>query len=313
MSLVTLGLCATVLAGSQHVAAPKQISAPASDLLNNRLRSPDPSTIGRPFGHAMLAFSFDENGQWQYELPVPPTMHLSILPVGPGCEEWDLVAINPSGEDAGDNRLITEGDLQPFFPVALERIDIANPMPGSWSIIITGGQPGDSGQLIVRDRSGIALQLHPASHVALVGHPIILRSALAPVDRSGSPLQDAFKAMARGLDVSTARIRWQDDRGDFTTSDLLQNGPWLEHSFTPHRAGPHLAHLEVEGIDSDGFRFIRTAHWHCHVEAEVSVIAIQMTELDTERLAIDLELSGNDSWQQSPAEELKPGVMARVA
>lgn len=290
MTLLSLGLCASMLLGTNQMVNPKQIGAPASDLLNNRLRSPDPATVGRPFGHAMLDIAFDDEGQWQYDLPIPPTAHLSLLPVGPGCEAWSLIATNPSGQTDGVHRTITEGSLQPFFPVTAQRVDIANPMVGTWRITIHNGHPGEIGHLIVRDRSGIALQIHPTSPVALVGHPIVLRIALAAVDRSGSPLQDALDGLASGLDIINAQINWRDSRSNDATFELVQNGPWLEHTFTPTVTGPHEARIEIVGIDADGFTFLRSANWHCQVNTPVVVTGLQQIDLDENRLAIDLDI-----------------------
>ncbi len=293
MSLLSLGFSLVVMTSSPQWAVPKQIGAPASDLYNNRLRSPDPSMTGRTVGHAMIDITFDDNGLWSWELGVPPSSHLSLLPVGPDCDTWQLAAIDPAGHHDGDNRFWTEGDLEPFFPTLAHRLDIANPLPGRWTITLQGGQPGETGMLIVRDRSGVGLQCHPTSHVALIGRPITLRAALVPIDQSGYPLQDALSAFADGLDIIDARMTWQDDRKTPESIELIQNGPWLESSFTPVVSGPVTARLEIEGVDADGFSFVRTTHWHGSVQHEIAVTNIEIHEIDEERIAIDLELTGD--------------------
>ncbi|MCH2132206.1 MAG: hypothetical protein MK116_00500 [Phycisphaerales bacterium] len=281
------------LSGSSEV-VPKQIGAPASDLLNGRLRAPDPSEIGRPFGHAMIPIQLDDTGAWSTVLPVPPTRHLAIMPIGPGCDRWSVTITDPVGLQDGPDWLSHEGDLQPFFPQLATRFDLPEPTPGDWTIEVDGGQPGASGYLVVRDHSGVALQVHPTSHVALVGHPITLRAALAEVDTSGSALDNAISGVASGLDVVNATIQWQGANGTRESLEVQQRGPWLESTFTPQATGHQACHFQVQGVDADGFRFIRSGTYHFHVDQEVSILGVDTHELDDHRLAIDLKVDDRD-------------------
>ena len=70
-----------------------------------------------------------------------------------------------------------------------------------------------------------------------------------------------------------------------------RSGPWLEQSFTPVESGPHECRIQVEGVDSQGHRFLRTGIHHFYAEDAVEITQITTRELDEERLAIDLMLT----------------------
>ncbi|MBG81569.1 MAG: hypothetical protein CMJ39_12795 [Phycisphaerae bacterium] len=290
MATPVVAMICTLLTGSGQSVTPKQLGAPAADLLNGRLQAPEPHEVGRAYGHAMIPILLDQNGDWSTSLPVPPTNHLALIPIGPGCERWSMNITDPDGHDDDGTWIVREGDLQPFFPQLTTRFDIPNPTPGDWSIQIEDGQPGATGYLLVRDHSGTALQTHPTSHVALVGHPVTLRACISEVDESGSPLADSINGMAIGLNVVAATMQWRGPDGTRSEIEVQQRGPWLEQTFIPQTTGPHSCHIEVQGIDADGYTFLRSGIHHFHVDQAIDLVQVTTTELDENRTAIDLKI-----------------------
>ena len=273
-----------------HV-TPKHVGAPASDLLNGRLRSPDPAAIGRPFGHAMIPVEFDALGNWRQTIPIPTSQHLSLVPIGHDCHEWEFQVTDPNGEEDGPDWRRTAGDMQPFLPQEAIRLDVRSPSAGDWEIAISNGDPDTFGYLLIRDRSGVALQMHPTSYASIVSEPKTVRVSLAPVDAKGDPLLDAMEAYSEGLEITEATMSWHGTEGLIERRPMDRSGPWLEQSFTPVESGPHECRIQVEGVDSQGHRFLRTGIHHFYAEDAVEITQITTRELDEERLAIDLMLT----------------------
>ncbi len=283
--------------GNATQATPKHVGAPASDLHNGRLRSPDPASVGRPFGHAMISIEFDDHGNWIQSIPVPSSDQLSLVPIGLDCDRWDFQVTDPHDQTDGPGWTSRIGDLQPFIPQVTTRLDIQYPAAGDWTVEISNGDPGSIGYLLIRDHSGVAMQLHPTSYVSLVGQPKKVRASLSPVDALGTPLMDAVQSFSEGLEITSSTMSWHGPRGLIVQEPMDRSGPWLEQSFIPRSRGPHECRIQIEGIDSLGHRFLRSGVHHFHVEGSVVITGMETRELDDERMAIDLSLDGTESHQ----------------
>ncbi|GEM_PF-1310784 len=274
---------------------PKQIGAPAADLVNERLRSPDPAAVARPFGHAMIPLEFDGHGNCECSIPIPSTDRLSLVPIGHNSDDWVFQAMDPDGERDGIGWTRRFGDMQPFIPQETIRLDVENPTPGTWTVAIANATPGTEGYLLIRDHSGVALQMHAGSYASLVEQPKIMRVSLAPVDAMGNPLMDAVHAYSQGLEITRADMSWHGPDGMIIEQPMGRSGPWLEQTFVPVTEGAHECRIQIEGIDSLGHRFIRTGIHHFYVEVPVELIEFDTRAIDSERLAIDLVLAGADT------------------
>ena len=201
MSLVLLCLSVACVSTLPEIST-KQLGAPASDLLNGRLRSPDPLSVGQPSEHALMAFETNEAGAWEGRVSVPPTHHLSILPIGAGCETWDVIIEDPTGKQDAPEWVWTQDTLEPLLPQVATRLDVADPLAGSWTIRITNAQPQAKGYVVIRDRLGVGLHLRPENAATLLGVPIDMQAALVIPGNRREPLADAVHALASGYDVT---------------------------------------------------------------------------------------------------------------
>ena len=164
--------------------------------------------------------------------------------------------------------------MQPFLPQEAIRLDVRSPSAGDWEIAISNGDPDTFGYLLIRDRSGVALQMHPTSYASIVSEPKTVRVSLAPVDAKGDPLLDAMEAYSEGLEITEATMSWHGTEGLIERRPMDRSGPWLEQSFTPVESGPHECRIQVEGVDSQGHRFLRTGIHHFYAEDAVEITQI---------------------------------------
>jgi len=295
----------------------KQLGCPPSDLARGWMQEPTPAKHGARSSHGVLPFTF-EDGSCMIQVEVSTGSQLRLLPVGIGSENWTIHAIEPTGQvHAGDgprSRLV-RGLLAKGVDGSGIRLDILDPAPGTWRVVIEGDRGTESGQLWVSDGNPLHLRAWLEDASTIIGQPVGIGLGLADIEHvSMHGDLAAARAQAGGASIlqGTARLLWQDGSEDA----LSIEGNRIQ--FTPARTGIGTVIIDALAADGEGQRMHRTTSLMVSIEKAPPLLtgSVTLDVLDAHRVACRLEvidsgerdrvLAGAEVWAAGPG-----GVLPR--
>ncbi len=215
-ALLVAGSLASPFASPANAQEPRDVFAPAQDVLSGRVVLPEPQATASRSRLLQIPVSMSDatGGMFTVQVPVAAVGTLTLVPLSPGVEAWDVSVAAP-GESLrrldqweaagrGARRVI---DLAPLVPGRqAEAWELAADRVGLWTLRIEStvpvhpGQPASRGLLLVADEAPVELVTHLTGHELLAGRPVGL---VARLQGAGPTALDG------------AQVRVTSDRGDF--------------------------------------------------------------------------------------------------
>ena len=277
--------------GSTTIDVPvKHIGAPPADLDRGWLREPDPATHGARAQHSVHETTFVGNTA-VFTVEVPVTDHLKLLPAGDGSDRWSITAVSPDGKHDGtsDRSTIRRGTMMPGSTVPAQRLDVLAPVPGTWTIRITGGTDGQIVRLLVEDGADLHLRAWLDDYATHVGDTIDIDlgcSRWRDIHANGHVAMD--RASIDGATILSYTVRVHHDDG--SVESVSQRG--LNLTLQPTSPGVHTVIVDAL-IAFDGALLHRTVSLPVAVEDDAPTLNGQtfVRAVDAHRTTIDLMLA----------------------
>ncbi len=286
MGLGAVWLTALVASAAAQTPQPRQVAAPASDILSGLVRLPDPASTPIVSRAAIvpLVFTRAADATWaaQVELPIDRAGDVALALLSPDAGAWTLHVARGSTA-AIERRVATVGDDMPGWVIA--RYDVKSTTASRWTLQVkapNSPRPPSSGWLLARTASDLELAAHVTTHRLLAGEPIGLVARLsdesARVDRVHVVIETADQ-------TSTLSMHDDGEHADGASADGVF-GAWIE----PSTPGDVRARVECTGTTSDGAAFLRTAQLTFPVLEPALAIAGRATAriADEGRLRIEM-------------------------
>ena len=177
----TAVLALTLEAEAAQSATPRQVAAPASDILEALVRLPDPASVPTVSRAAILPLRFRRDGAgWSAELALPVEAHgkddpLAIALLSPDAGSWKLAArapggsMRPIGEEFPVTRSLAPAGLDlPGWTV--DRYDLSGASSGEWTLRVeaAGARAPAEGWLLASADRGLRVEAY-ATTLELVG------------------------------------------------------------------------------------------------------------------------------------------------
>jgi len=267
----------------------KSIAASAQDIHCSWLTEPDPSNYGAR-SHYSIQRTLFENDIAQFEIQVPVGECLKLLPFGEHSDNWSIQAVSPSGKLITGNQVNSKlviGNAFPNSEYQSTRLDILNPEPGKWKLILTGGHHGDDAALLIEDGFDLHLRVWLDDYANYRGNVIKFSSGYSlyeDVTKNGDAATAKAKMHSFSILSQTAQIK--NEYG--TVINSVQQGN--EFEFQPSESGIYFASIEALLTDGNGGFLQRTAILPIAVEDRNIELSnqIDITPLDTFRSQITL-------------------------
>jgi len=251
--LLLVGMPAAAQSG-----APRQVAAPASDILSGIVRLPDPASAPTASRAAILPLRFLPEGEsWsaEIELPVEAAGDLAIALLSPDAGTWKLSARAP-GRSQREFETIEAGPSvsRAIGPAGLElpgwvvdRHDIRDAPSGAWMLRVATGsarRPAEGWLLASADR-GLRVEAHMTT-LGLVG---------------GEVIGIAARAIAEEIPtVERARVLVENASRVIELPMLDEDGDRLFEAIVPESIrGDVRARVELRGRTASGELFLRSA------------------------------------------------------
>ena len=295
-SLITAATLVTAPATAQSAAheplRPRQVAAPASDLLDGTLRLPDPGE-GAVRSHAAIFWLEWEGageGVWAAEAQLPVTSGALSIAVQAFDASSFGIECSVDGETApiGTRRdQLLPADLGGQDVQRLD-LDIASAGVASVRLIARGRDVPAPSILVVRDAAGLVASAHVDTHTLLADRSFHL---VAQAEREGAPVRGVERAIATiegpGFE---AQLELRDDglSGDGAAGDG-RFGVRMPAGLS----GRYAARIDLEGR-SGGAGFLRTTRVTFQVAEpllELTGTASSAVE-DARRLRLDIDADG---------------------
>jgi hypothetical protein len=288
---------------------PKQVAAPASDILAGVVRLPEPHEAPVSSRAAMLPveLAWQEEGGWAFEgvLPLERAGPLSIALLSPEASRWRVVVTPPGGAPmplaapvgvgAVERRSqVLDGELSGWV---VDRHDLERAAPGLWSLRVeVPGAPRDlrpwGGWILAAGESALRIEAWTSTALLLADERVGVNARLA-----GGEEPVAVERGQAWVEVGgrTLRLELADDgeHADGAAGD----GVW--GALLPHgTSGRVRARVELAGRLEAGGPFLRTTQLAFGVlERRLALTGAASARVDDERhLRIDLE-----AWPLGPA------------
>ncbi|MEC8495057.1 MAG: choice-of-anchor X domain-containing protein [Planctomycetota bacterium] len=271
---------------------PRQVAAPASDLLDGTLRLPDPGE-GAVRSHAAIFWlEWESSGEdrWAAEAGLPVTSGA----LGVAVQAFDASSFEIEctvGGAAVPVRARRDQLLSPEFGgQGVQRLDLDVASAGAASIRLVARSrdvPAPA-VLVVRDAADLVASAHVDTHMLLADRGFHL---VAQVEREGAPV--------RGVERATARVEgpgfdaWIDLRDDGLSGDGAAGDGRFGARMPAGLSGRYAARIELEGR-SGGAGFLRTTRVTFQVTEpllELTGTASSAVE-DARRLRLDIDADG---------------------
>lgn len=300
---------------AQSGPAPRQVAAPAADLVSGRLRLPDPARSATRSTAWMVAVEPEvagSTGAWSFELELPVNRPegLALALVSPDAAHWRLRVL----DDAGRPRELTSVAraverstqllVQDLPGWVVDRRDVLGARTGLWRLVVDDGRGPDAppparGWLVVAGDSPVGISTHVATHRRLSDEPVAVLAHAFDVDAG---------ALARG--VSVARTRFEDEFGAAFEREMHDDGAHEDGAAGDGVFGALVpagfvgrlrAHVELRGSDASGAPFARSAFLAFGVQERRALFSGEASAhvLDEKRLALELS-----AWPLGPADPL---------
>lgn len=299
----SFGIVALGAFAAAQTSTPRQVAAPASDILSGIVRLPEPSAMPTYSRAAILPLAFERTARgWSasLEIAVDRTGELALALLAPDAGTWTLHA----GRDASSLRPIAEA-----FAVArrtelsdellghvVDRHDVQRIEAGRWLVRVdapASARAPASGWLLVKTAGDIELETHVTTHALLTDEPIGIaarvRGMIADVESARVVIESAG---------ATAALAMHDDglHEDGAEGDGVF-GALLPHSVR----GDVRARVEMRGVAEAGAPFLRTAPLAFTVLERATLLegSVSARTIDGDRLRFELA-----ALPLSPAERL---------
>jgi hypothetical protein len=228
-------------------ATPRQVAAPASDILSGVVRLPDPEDTATTSRAAILPLRFRREGEgWSAEaaLPIEASGALSIAILSPDAGSWEL-ATRPPGSSSVARTIEPAGLELPGWTV--DRYDVQGARSGEWKLRIEAGgsrAPAEGWLLASADRD-LRIEAHVTT-LELVGGAVIdiAARAIAEEDPSVERARVLVEAASRVLELPM-----EDEEGDGLYEAIVPD--WIR--------GNVRARVELRGRTAGGESFLRSA------------------------------------------------------
>jgi hypothetical protein len=238
-----------------HAPEPRQVAAPASDIVSGIVRLPDPASTPIVSRAAILPLAFtratDSTWSARVELPIDRGGDVALGLLSHDAGTWTLDVESVSSA-AIERRVAPVGDDMPGWVVA--RHDLRGATAGRWTIHVrapSSPRPPASGWLLARTSSDLELSAHVTTLQTLADEPI---GIAARVD-DGSARVDRMRLIVETAHgTSTLPMRDDGKHADGAGADGVF-GAWIETG----APGDVRARVECSGTTRDGAAFLRTA------------------------------------------------------
>jgi hypothetical protein len=300
----------SLLAAAQST-LPRQVAAPASDILSGLVRLPPPSDAPMRSRAALLPveFTWSEDGVWRSELrlPVEAAGPLAIALAAPDAASWrasvDLGggAFAPLESAPGLGRIekraqVLESELPGWV---VERFDVERGAPGWWTVRVevpgSASQRPSGGWLVAAGSSPLRVEAWTSTALTVADAPIAVLARLA-----GGPAALVMQRSEVRIEVGgrSQTFALADD-GTHADGDAGDGvfGAWLP----PWTSGSVHARVELEGRLSGGTPFLRSVALDFPVlERRAAWTGLATSAVEDELLLrIDLE-----AWPLGPTAKL---------
>jgi hypothetical protein len=264
---LTVSVCVSAIRAQSFTPAPRQVAAPASDIVDGIVRLPSPSSTSTVSHAALfpLAFARANASVWRAEvaLPIERAGDVALALLSPDAGRWSI-AIGLSGSAprpiaqsfAHEHNIGPAGDELAGWVV--DRYDLHGVPAGTWTVRIeapidASALPPRSGWLTARTASDVAIETHVTTQ-RLVAGDVVGVAARATGDLGRSRVTSA-RVVFENAGVASELVM-QDDglhedglAGDGTFGALVPAS----------LRGDVNAHVEITGTTSDGATFLRSA------------------------------------------------------
>ncbi len=285
IGLGSLWLTALVASATAQSPEPRQVAAPASDILSGLVRLPDPASTPSVSRAAIVPLDFTRaRDLWwsaEVELPIDRAGDVALALLSPDAGAWTLHVATGSNASI-ERRVAPAGDDMPGWVVA--RYDVRNAPAGRWTLQVkapNSPRPPANGWLLARTASDLELAAHVTTQRLLADEPIGISARVsderAHVDRMRVIVETT---------AGTTTIAMLDDgeHADGARADGVF-GAWIQTS-TP---GDVRARVECTGSAGDGAAFLRTAQLTFPVlERALAITGPASGQLTDGRLRIEI-------------------------
>ncbi|MDF1808226.1 MAG: hypothetical protein P1U42_00870 [Phycisphaerales bacterium] len=267
--LIALVCLLTTTTWAQNLApvSVKQITAPASDIINGRLLLPDPALIGVSSHAALIPVELEQvNGVWSWVLPIDVSSSGARVVFMPSQDQgWSTKVISPSGhvntEQLGVNDQSRDLDHKAVL-VQYEKLawtsdnrefacfTTPQSQAGSWTLRIEANPELEgpiNGFVIVDTGFDTELYTHVTSLSTVVDQPIVLKSSFSD-----------------GIRINTLSAELQTPSGIKSTIQAPRGAD--EISFRPSEPGQYIFRVQAKGIGPDGKSRLLTTQHVVHAE-----------------------------------------------
>jgi hypothetical protein len=243
--LVLLALAGMPAAAQQ--ATPRQVAAPASDILSGIVRLPDPADTATTSRAAILPLRFHREGEaWSAEiaLPIEANGDLAFAILSPDAGAWKLATRAPGSSSVA--RTIGPAGLElPGWVV--DRYDVQGARAGEWLVRIeaNGARAPAEGWILASADRELSLEAY-ATTLELVGGEVIGIAARAIAKETPS--------------VERARVLVETASGVLELPMQDETGGGLFEAIVPDSIrGDVRARVELYGRTASGEAFLRSA------------------------------------------------------
>jgi len=286
--IIALLCLLTTTTWAQHLSpvSVKQITAPASDIINGRLALPDPALIGVSSHAALIPVKLEQvNGVWSWTLPIDVSTNGARVVFLPSQDQgWNTSVISPSGnvntEHLGIDAQSNNSDRK-LVLVNFEKLTWTNDQrefacfttpqseDGLWTLRIEANPELESpidGFVIVDTGFDTELYTHVTSLSTIVDQPIVLKSSFSD-----------------GIRINTLSAELQTPSGIKSTIQAQSGSD--EISFRPSEPGQYIVRVQAKGVGPDGKSRLLTTQHVVHAESSAPRLGqVQVAQEDSDRI-----------------------------
>lgn len=270
----------------------KHVSAPPADLARGWLREADPREHGTASHHAVHETTFVTDTVIM-TIEVPGGEQLKLLPAGTGSDSWAIEATSPGGHvfsGDGPRWKLHRGTMMPQGHSPAQRLDISGPETGTWTVRITGGEPGQPMALLVEDGSELHLRAWLDDYANHVGGVVTINvgcSLREDVHSNGNIAMSRATVHGASIHSLSARVEHEDG----TMHQLASRGTQLQLGTTA--AGIEVVIIDAMLNDGHGGLLHRTATLPIAIEDDVPVLTgrVDASVIAPTHAGINLELA----------------------
>jgi hypothetical protein len=294
VSSLLASLCLVVASASLAAQQPKMVAAPPQDIEAGVVRLPSPASLVTRSRVALLPVDFPAAGEEVgFQVPVSRPGTLTLVPLAPVADRWELSVTSPSGRRETVSALLADGrasarwgELSPGL--GGQRLDLPVGEAGAWTVTLASpvAMEGQDGWLLVADDGPWRLASHLTTHRL---HNEERVGVVAWVHRgddrpSTGPLQMALTAETP---LGPVRVALHDDgrHQDGVAGDGVYGG-----DLPPLPPGRVTARVVADGLGADGTGPLLTTSHAFPVLDRAAVLSgeVQTEVLDELRLALDV-------------------------